>query len=1235
MADEAIELLAEHMARDSRTIAFVGAGASVRCNYPTWGELVARLRVRAVGSETTLPDLDLRSEAELYAETLADRGDLEDEVRNALLARRVRSAGEFHRKLARLPFSHFITTNYDRLIEEAVNAELRDTQAAELGIAHGCEISPNDACRALNGRTTRDFNQFLAGLALDEPKRTVLHLHGLIDGEMTLTLGQYDDQYMSDAMERRMFSIFATTTVVFIGASLNDPDVMELVRRSNYHGAKRPRHFAFLDSSRRLEERMLKKTYGIRPIYYDRDVPDHKDLDYQLDQLYELWLRASHMPEGKDPCTGEARSFRDAIVEIDLEQEQPARVDITGLVEEVEARIRRTPQGAVTFSGLNPTTASATMRHVARRYRELPKGRTFDKVVWLSPRRLGLFPPTDGQATTRRVAEVLFGAIAGELGAHRLTATLDRERNLTALRTALEEREPGRRRRALLVIEDAETLLAWHDHETGGADSPDGGNGQGVNPIDEIAGKLPVASRAVYRQDGDDADADRAVAAPEPELAEPSEARFRSALPKMTPSAAQILAALAISAHPLDEAELAAMLDQLSVSLPEQENGDDGTLHANVAALRAIARDCGDLADEGFAIRDPRRGPEPGNSGRCAYTVTAPMRSTILASAPFRDNLVTAATSLLRWAEGVVSTLRKWEVDHVQFERLTGRMPVLLSIFDAGCWLGLHQPDAEDAEPAAEKGGEDQHQVRRDKHRVERLLWLGRNLSRLLYTAGRWPEARQIADFLVVHTEDLDLGDAGTLNREAHLLMATILAHAELDDSASPAAGSDGTTDGDDSKKAKHARRVVQSARRLIDHGWERAAHAYPPARITPERQERQGRLRLAQVLPDRTKAHDELQALYEEIAEKLADAKRKEDEDRQILGDVAGYLAEQKLARLGTDVPLEDLMRVLDDGLDAFSKLGNRRRLGHHARLRGEVLLRAGNYLAARRSYAEALLVSSEFRDRFLEAQAKLGLAVCDRSWQLADDACRLFDELRVQSEEERAEEVRNESPRNGAVRPARTPDIVVFIGAPGSGKGLARDVAVETLDGWGYDERFMRFDPTIDERLRKRDDVAAEDIRAEIARQLEIAEAEADKVLLTKLSLWDKGYIGPFDEERDLLRRMLVVSLAAPRTVLRRRNEQRFSGELPDDIFNGVDEETGHAEPPAGYRSWRSWFEERGAAYVEIVTGYRAGAADVPVRRQSRRIREELELSFVSPECILRNRGLSAGGPCATATG
>ncbi len=1206
MVDESLALLAERMARGSRTIAFVGAGASVRAGYPTWRTLVNALRSRAYGPlAADDADLDLRAAAELYAEVLNDRGALEEEVKAALLAGKIKSGLDFHRKLARLPFQHYITTNYDELIEDAVNAELADVEAAKRGYPSDFELNPRDRCRALNGRTTKDFNAFLAGLAQDDPRRSVLHLHGILDQQMTLTMGQYDDQYLSDAMQLRMFSIFATTTVVFIGASLYDPDVMELVRRSNYHGARRPRHFAFLPDSREREEQMFKRTYGIRPIFYD-EADDHVDLDHKLDHLLELCDRARTLGDDHpDPCTGLTRTFWDPIIETQPQSDiralragEPPHADITGLVEAMEDLIRRTARGAVTFSGLNAATASATMRHVARRYRELPAGSSFNDIIWLSPLRLGVFPPGPHRAA-RKMRDVVFGALTAKLGAARLTATLDRKINLHALGSALEEQRGGRseRRRALIVVEDAQTLVDWHSAVATGED-------KALDPIAELAAALPDGSRVVHRheraEDGEqpapgEIEGHREFPRADQLREPPSEVVERVCSGEaLGPDGAQILAALVVSADPLDEADLAAMLD------PSEPNGQ------TLSALPEIASRCGDLCDAGLALRDPRLG-----TGKCAYTVAAPVRNAVLESDTATPAIESAVAAMLRWAETVMSNTRKWEVDPDQFERLTARLPVLVSIFEAGCWLGLAE-----REPAED-----------DPHSVDRLLWLGRGVSRLLYTSGRWPEALEIAEYSTEFTSGLD--DGGVLDREVKLLVATIVAHGDADED-----------------RHAQAKQLVQAVKReaeaAIAAGWEQRQDAFPPARITPERQLARAQLRLAQYLSEQeehAKARTLLDDVFTAYKAKVEDGGRI-DEDLQILGDAAGWLAESMLRELPEDIADDEtdqsreLLGVMDEGRKRFTQLGNRRRLGLHASLRGSVMVRSRNYLAARRHYLEALLVATEFSDRFLEGLAQLGLARCDDNWHLADQAVRVFDELRAQAEEERAEVLRRSLDRESSEPLPRTPDIVLFIGASASGKGLARDVALTALGDWGYQARVVRIDPAVNTALRHGDELPAADVRAALVQALEGAAPGPRDVVLADASLWRMSDIVPLAEERDLLTRMLVVSLVAPRNVLLRRNEQRFSGQLAPEVLEAVDDELGRPTVPDGYLTWGSWFEERGAAYAEIPTGHANGALDVPVVRLRRTIRQQIERSFVTPECVLRSHDLGLLPPCSSAT-
>ena len=127
---DAISLLAKRMVR-TPTIGFVGAGFSARSNYPTWGELLDDLYDRAKFYDEDVPepggDVDARWLAEVYEAVLSPHESFQQVLRDSFGKRRscsgsVDDAAELDRMqllVARLPFNHFITTNYDGLLEQA------------------------------------------------------------------------------------------------------------------------------------------------------------------------------------------------------------------------------------------------------------------------------------------------------------------------------------------------------------------------------------------------------------------------------------------------------------------------------------------------------------------------------------------------------------------------------------------------------------------------------------------------------------------------------------------------------------------------------------------------------------------------------------------------------------------------------------------------------------------------------------------------------------------------------------------------------------------------------------------------------------------------------------------------------------------------------------------------------------------------------------------------------------
>lgn len=199
--DEFITLYGRHV--DARTAAiFIGAGLSVPAGYPSWSELLEPLRMQ-LGIE---PVDDLPQLAQYYADAApSGREHIQDLVADQF-ADHDRVPTLAHQQLARLPLDEIWTTNYDTLLERAVDgavAIVDDEQLAQ---------------------------------AIDPGSRLVYKMHGSVTrpGSAVLTRDDYDrypDQH--PRFWHLLQAQVLTTSFLFLGFGFSDPNlnlVFQLVR---------------------------------------------------------------------------------------------------------------------------------------------------------------------------------------------------------------------------------------------------------------------------------------------------------------------------------------------------------------------------------------------------------------------------------------------------------------------------------------------------------------------------------------------------------------------------------------------------------------------------------------------------------------------------------------------------------------------------------------------------------------------------------------------------------------------------------------------------------------------------------------------------------------------------------------------------------------------------------------------------------------------------------------------
>jgi hypothetical protein len=294
------------MARDNlakvissrRALALVGAGVSVAAGLPTWSGLLEEMAQQ-------LPPLNeeymeaLRKETDLLWRAEEYRRYINESTYEALLRDRFGAPVKLKATdpavaLVKLPFRHFMTTNYDDVLLEAHNV-------ARLQLP-----------RVLNWSREDDVRAFIFSPRDGESPRFLLHLHGHHSepGSIILTDNDYIDRYIRafDTV-RKLFAIFTTERVVFTGFSLNDPDLMALLREVN--AIMRPdeaRHFTIMGLDRpiseMLERNRLRKRYGVEPVFYDNSDGTHSGL---LEILTFLEEHVAPVPPPGEPEQGSRR----------------------------------------------------------------------------------------------------------------------------------------------------------------------------------------------------------------------------------------------------------------------------------------------------------------------------------------------------------------------------------------------------------------------------------------------------------------------------------------------------------------------------------------------------------------------------------------------------------------------------------------------------------------------------------------------------------------------------------------------------------------------------------------------------------------------------------------------------------------------------------------------------------------------------------------------------------------
>lgn len=254
---------------DDRAVAFLGSGLSLAAGLPDWPGLLKELAEQAHASgqvtdqeRTQLIEWAGQPDFLMLADALVNRLGRGNFVR--FMKEKFggdRQPTEVHRQLAAVPFAAYITTNYDTLLEDAWSEVKRKRLEV---FTHEDQSELRDPFR-----NRRPF---------------LVKVHGDIHGPDSLVLGLQDFRkviHENRAYSRFMEDVLSRYSIVFLGYSLSDPDVLNILDElvSVFDGVP-GQHFALVDGARmtNLRAGVFLRNYGIQVVTYKKSAPNHPEV---------------------------------------------------------------------------------------------------------------------------------------------------------------------------------------------------------------------------------------------------------------------------------------------------------------------------------------------------------------------------------------------------------------------------------------------------------------------------------------------------------------------------------------------------------------------------------------------------------------------------------------------------------------------------------------------------------------------------------------------------------------------------------------------------------------------------------------------------------------------------------------------------------------------------------------------------------------------------------------------
>ena len=318
-----------HLINSRETWALIGSGPSIEAGCPTWDELLEQVQ-----TDLNPHDLSNLNSDPIFV-TAQDRKDLpaaftaiESLIGHDALEASVKKSlsvgnggpGAMHQLLADLPFAGYLTTNYDDLLERALNrVDPGWTAVGNVG----------DEVRKATGTAERVVWHIHGAAALD-PSRS----------RLVITEEDYAQIYLDESrVFQQLRGLLTNRRIVVIGFGFRDSHMMQLLRAvGRLTDATRP-IYALVERAgefkHTIDRQVFLRQYRVDVQPYRNDDGGHQNLRHSLSVYSAMSLRRSlkfgrhlNAPPSYDPETTGLLIYNDLVLNAPREIPQQLRTSI-------------------------------------------------------------------------------------------------------------------------------------------------------------------------------------------------------------------------------------------------------------------------------------------------------------------------------------------------------------------------------------------------------------------------------------------------------------------------------------------------------------------------------------------------------------------------------------------------------------------------------------------------------------------------------------------------------------------------------------------------------------------------------------------------------------------------------------------------------------------------------------------------------------------------------------------